>query len=143
MWSPGDPLTVTVDLGGVRTIGGVRISTHQPNRQYSHPGRIEVAVSTDGEAWLSGGRIEHNDLWQPPGDYEPWEREDSPQYAHLPAGGRLAYSFPLPFEQSLRGRYVRLIFTPLQGRGMGLSEIEVFDEVKTRKASPVVAHLDQ
>jgi len=143
MWSPGEPLTLTVDLGGVRTIGGVRISTHQPNRQYCHPRHIDVAVSTDGEGWLSGGRIEHNDLWRPPGDYEPWERDDSPQYAHLPAGGRMAYSFPLAFEQSLCGRYVRLTFTPLQGRGMGLSEIEVFDEVKTRKAAPVVAHLNQ
>ena len=40
------------------------ISTHQSNRQYCHPGRIEVAVSTDGEGWLSRGRIEHNDLFQ-------------------------------------------------------------------------------
>ena len=139
MWSPGDPLTVTVDLGDIRTLGGVRVSTHQPNEKYCHPGRIDVAVSTRGKIWLSAGKIEHNNLWQPPGDYEPWEHDDSPQYAHLPAGGRLAYSYPLPFEQSLSGRYVRFVFTPLQGRGMGLSEIEVFDEMITRKAAPMVA----
>jgi hypothetical protein len=143
MWSQGDPLTITVDLGGMQTVGGVRISTHQPNLEYCHPGQVDVAVSADGETWSCGGSIKHNDLWQPPGDYEPWEHDDSPQYAHLPACGRLAYSFPLAFEQSLRGRYVRLIFAPQQGRGMGLSEIEVFDEVKTGKAAPAVARFDQ
>jgi len=143
MWSPGDPLTVTVDLGDVQTVGGIRISTHQPNGQYCHPERIDAAVSLDGDAWLSGGTIQHNDLWQPPGDYEPWEHDDSPQYADLPAGGRMAYSYPLAFERPLRGRYVRLLFTPLRNRGMGLSEIEVFDEVKTCKAVPVVSHSDR
>jgi len=143
LWSSGDPLTLTVDLGDMRTIGGVRVSTHQPNQEYCHPGRIDVAVSTNGKVWLSGGTIEHNSLWQPSGDYEPWERDDSPQYAHLPAGGRLAYSYPLAFEQSLSGRYVRFVFTPLQGRGMGLSEVEVFDEIKTPKAAPIVAHFEQ
>ncbi len=142
MWSSGDPLTLMVDLGDVQTIGGVRMSTHQPNAEYCHPGRIDVAISTDGETWLPGGTIDHNDLWQPPGDYEPWEHDDSPQYAHLPAGGRLAYSYPLAFERPLEAQYVRLIVTPLKGRGMGLSEIEVFDKVETKKAAPLVSFSD-
>jgi len=141
MWSAGAPLTLTVDLGVAQAVAGVRISTHQPNEHYCHPERIDVAVSADGAAWESAGTVEHNDLWRPPGDYEPWEHDDSPQYAHLPAGGRLAYSHPLAFAEALCGRYVRLIFAPLQGRGMGLSEIQVFDDVKIRKAAPLVAPL--
>ena len=140
MWSAGNPLAVTVDLEREQSIEGIRVSTHQPTEEYCHPERIEVAVSANGETWLSGGTIEHNDLWQPPGDYEPWEHDDSPGYADLPAGGRLAYSYPLAFARSLRGRYVQLIFTPLEGRGMGLSEIEVFDEVETDRAAPLVSH---
>lgn len=140
MWSAGGPLTATVDLGQEQSIEGLRVSTHQPTAQYCHPGRIYVAVSADGETWLSGGKIEHNDLWRPPGNYEPWEHDDSPQYANLPAGGRLAYSYPLVFEQPIDGRYVQLVFTPLKGRGMGLSEIEIFDRVKTEKATSIVSH---
>jgi hypothetical protein len=140
MWSAGNPLAVTVDLEREQRIEGVRVSTHQPTEEYCHPERIEVAVSANGETWLPGGIIEHNHLWKPPGDYELWEHDDSPRYADLPAGGRLAYSYPLAFARSLRGRYVQLIFTPLEGRGMGLSEIEVFAEVETGKTAPLVSH---
>jgi len=140
MWSAGDPLAVTVDLEREQSMEGIRVSTHQPTEEYCHPERIEVAVSANGETWLSGGTIEHKDLWRPPGDYEPWEHDDCPRYADLPAGGRLAYSYPLAFARSLRGRYVQLIFKPLEGRGMGLSEIEVFDEVETDKAALLVSH---
>ncbi len=140
MWSAGDPLVITVDLEREQSIKGVRVSTHQPTGEYCHPRRIEAAVSSNRETWLSGGTIEHNDLWQPPGDYEPWEHDDSPRYADLPAGGRLTYTYPLVFARSLSCRYVRLIFTSLEGRGMGLSEVEVFDEVEKDKAAPLVSH---
>ncbi len=50
-------------------------------------------------------------------------------YAHLPTGGRLAYSYPLVLEEPVEGRYVRFVFTPLEGRGMGISELQVFDSV--------------
>jgi len=48
----------------------------------------------------------------------------------LPAGGRLAYSFPLVFAPPLTGQYVRFIFTPLDGKGIGISELQVFEQIE-------------
>ncbi|HUU91754.1 MAG TPA: discoidin domain-containing protein [Phycisphaerae bacterium] len=131
-WAAGDPVTFVVDLGSPKGMAGVRISTHQPNIHYWHPSRVEVAVSADGKTWKQAGTIRHNDLWKPPGDYEPWEHDDDPSYDDLPAGGRLAYSYPLAFDKPLSGRYVRLTCTRLDGKGLGLSELEVFDRVTVR-----------
>lgn len=140
-WEPGEPVTFVVDLGGAQTIGGVRISTHQPNSRYCHPRQIDVAVLDDGTIWQAAGKIEHDDLWNPPADYEPWEHDDSPKYNDLPAAGRLAYPYPLAFDKPLAGRYVRITCTPLEGRGIGVSEIEVFDKVEVLPAQPLVAPL--
>ncbi len=140
-WEPGEPVTFVVDLGGVQTIGGVRISTHQPNSKYCHPRQIDAAVSEDGKTWQAADAIEHDALWKPPADYEPWEHDDDPQYDHLPAAGRLAYRYPLAFDNPLTGRFVRIVCTPLERRGMGLSEIEVFDRVEVSPAPPLVAPL--
>lgn len=128
-WSADDPVVLVVDLGVPQTVAGVRVSSHQPNADYCHPQRVEVAVSADGEAWHGAGTIRHDDLWKPPGDYEPWEHDDDPRYDHLRAGGRLAYSYPLVFDAPLLGRYVRVTCTALEGKGMGLSELQVFDRV--------------
>jgi hypothetical protein len=128
-WDPGAPVTFVVDLQDQARIAAVRVSTHQPNAHFCHPASIEVAVSDDGRRWRSAGTIGHDDLWNPPGDYEPWEHDDGPAYANLPAGGRLAYSFPLVFAQPLAGRYVRWVCTPREGKGMGLSELQAFDRV--------------
>jgi len=129
-WDPGEPVTFVIDLEDQARMAGVRVSTHQPNASFCHPASIEVAVSEDGQRWQSGGMVRHDDLWNPPGDYEPWEHDDSPAYESLPAGGRLAYSFPLVFTQPLTGRYVRLLFTPLDGKGMGLSELQAFEQLE-------------
>jgi hypothetical protein len=129
-WDAGEPVSVIIDLGDQARIAGVRASTHQPDAHFCHPGSIEAAVSEDGRQWQTGGTIRHDDLWNPPGDYEPWEHDDSPAYADLPACGRLAYSFPLIFVKPLRGRYVRFICTPLDGKGMGLSELQVFEQIE-------------
>ena len=126
-WSAGEPVSFVVDLGKHGTVAAVRVSTHQPNAEFCHPKTIEVAVSTDGRTWRQSGIIRHDDLWQPPGDYEPWEHDDDPDYAGFPAGGRLAYSYPLVFDKPAKARYVRLVCAPLDGRGMGLSEFQVFD----------------
>jgi hypothetical protein len=142
-WEPGDMLRIVLDLGNVQTVGGVRISTHQPNTRYCHPQRIDVDLSIDGKSWQHAGTIHHNDLWQPPGDYEPWEHDDNPRFNSLPAGGRLAYSYPLALEQPCACRYARFVCTPLKGRGVGLSEIEVFDQVKVTPASPAVVHVQR
>jgi hypothetical protein len=129
-WDGENPVTFVVDLGHPQTVAGIRLSSHQPNAEYCHPERAEVAVSADGKSWQMAGTIQHNDLWKPPGDYEPWEHDDDPSYDDLPARGRLAYTYPLAFEQVIAGRYVRFTCTPLPGRGIGLSELEVFDRAQ-------------
>ena len=131
-WDDGAPLAVTLDLQEAKKLAGVRVSTHQPNECYCHPATVAVEVSVDGKTWQPAGTIRHNDIWDPPGDYEPWEYDDAPQYRKLPAGGRLAYSFPLLFERPLAGRYVRFTCTPQKGRGMGLSELSVYDGAEVR-----------
>jgi hypothetical protein len=88
-----------------------------------------VAVSADGQSWQTGGLIQHDDLWTPPGDYEPWEYDQGWKFAGLPAGGRLSYGFPKAFMKPLTGRFVRFTFTTLAGRGLGISELQVFDAV--------------
>jgi hypothetical protein len=131
-WDAGEPVVFVVDLEKQSRIAGVRASTHQPNARFCHPAGIEVAVSEDGRQWQRGGAMRHDDLWRPTGDYEAWEHDDSPAYADLPAGGRLAYSYPLVFEKPLSGRWVRFVCTPLEGRGLGLSELAAFDEIEVR-----------
>ena len=138
-WASGEPVTFVVDLGRPQSIAGARVATHQPDARYCHPRQVEVAVSLDGQTWRPAGTIRHNDLWNPPGDYEPWEHDDSPRYDDLPAGGRLAYGFPLVFEKPATGRFVRFAFTPLEGNGMGISELEVFDRADAVPSPPVVA----
>jgi hypothetical protein len=127
-WDAGEPVSIVVDLGAVQSIAGVRVNTHQPNERFCHPQSVEVAVSADGQSWQAGGVIQHHDLWNPPGDYEPWEYDQGWKYLNLPAGGRLAYGFPKAFLKPLTGRFVRFAFTPLAGRGLGISELQVFDQ---------------
>jgi hypothetical protein len=128
-WDAGPPGAFVVHLGETQRIAGVRVSTHQPNASYCHPASVQVSVSTDGSTWTPVGTIHQDDLWKPPADYEPWEHDDDPSYADFPAGGRLAYSFPLVFEKPVEARHVRFLFTPLEGKGMGISELQVFDSV--------------
>ena len=123
-------MTFTVDLGQRQSIAGVRVTSHQPNARYCHPAVVEVGVSQDGEIWHAAGQIRHDDVFHPPGDFEPWEHDDNPKYDDLPAGGRLAYSYPCVFDHALVGRYVRFVCTPLEKRGIGLSELSVYGQAE-------------
>ncbi len=129
-WEDGDPLVIVVDLAAEKNVAGVRVCTHQPSAEYCHPAQVAVALSSDGKTWTEAGTIRHNDLWKPPTDYEAWEHDDDPSYQNLPAQGRLAYRYPLAFEDCRPARYVRFTCTPLEGRGMGLSELQVFGRVQ-------------
>jgi len=132
-WDRGPPLIVTMDLGALRRVTAVRVATHQPNALFCHPQRVIVETSADKENWRREGVIHHDDLWTPPADYEPWEHDDDPRYEKLPAGGRLAYVFPLVFPEPSNARYVRFTFEPQRGKGMGLSELQVFDHLEVRR----------
>jgi hypothetical protein len=58
------------------------------------------------------------------------EHDDDPSYDDLPACGRLAHSYPLAFDKPLVARYVRFLCTPLEDKGMGISELQIFDRVE-------------
>lgn len=131
-WDAGEPVEFVVDLQAAATVAGVRVTTHQPNEKYVHPASIEVSVSADGKAWQRAGTIRHDDLWNPPGDYEPWEYDDGLPYEKLPACGRLAYSYPLVFAKPATARYLRFVCTPQAGRGFGLSELAAYEQVEVR-----------
>ncbi|MCB1150123.1 hypothetical protein KDK88_01150 [bacterium] len=124
LWDGDAPLAVTVDLGAVRTFRAVRVTTHQPSTDYAHAGTI--TVSGDGSTL---GTIQHDQVWSPPGDHMDWSYERSTEFADLPAGGRLAHSFWLLLDAPATARNVRLDFLPLSGRGLSVSEIQVFSDV--------------
>jgi hypothetical protein len=129
-WESDAPLAVTVDLGGERTVQALRVTSHQPNAAFGHAGTIAAyAVAVDGSA-TSLGVIQHDDVWSTPGDHLDWGYGDSSYFADLPAGGRLAHGYWLVLPAPTTARRVRLEFLPLAGRGLGLSEIQVFSSVR-------------
>jgi hypothetical protein len=126
LWDQDTPVAVTIDLEEIKSIAALRITTHQPNNTYCHPSTIRVEYSEDGKNYTIAGTIRHDEIWSPPGNYLPWERDQSQKYADLPDGGRLTYPFWLVSEVPFNGRYIRCTFTPQNGKGLGISEIQAF-----------------
>jgi hypothetical protein len=127
----------TIDLGDQATISAVRVHAGQePGYHLAFPSRIVVETSTDGKTFTRAGEAEHNQVFDPPADFLPWEHDDSPQFASLPAGGRLAYAYRIIFDEPVNARYVRVTCPSQKGWGTMLSEIQVFDKVTVDKDVP-------
>ncbi|MCK4413964.1 MAG: hypothetical protein KAY32_10485 [Candidatus Eisenbacteria sp.] len=129
LWTGDEPVIVDVDLGQRRTFQAVRVTSHQPDGDYGHAGRIGVLGSDDGVDFTPLGEITHDDLWCPLGDWLGWESDRSSDLAALPAGGRLSFPFWLVLDTPATARFVRFCCEPLSGCGLGLSELQVFSEV--------------
>ncbi len=101
---------------------------------------MTVEVSRDGTNFTMIAQTEHNQVFDPPSDFQPWENDDSPKYAVLPAGGRLAYAYRVIFARPEYARYLRVTCIPQKGWGLILSEIQAFDRVTvdTHVPPPVV-----
>lgn len=135
-WAPlppqAPPLMIVVDLGEVKMTGGARVAAIQPNASILYPSKINVSVSEDGVKYKSAGEIAWEEIFFPPSDQLLWEGSDSPIYDHLPAGGMIAYRFPVIFEEQLPARYVR--FTLMQPSdpkaGIALYEVDVWDKIE-------------
>jgi hypothetical protein len=95
-----------------------------------------VEASLDGTNFTKVGQAEHNQVFDPPADFAPWEHDDSPQYAALPAGGRLAYAYRVILAKPVTARHLRVTATPQEGWGLLLSEIQVFDKVTVDRQVP-------
>jgi hypothetical protein len=124
-WAPGAPVSATVDLGSVRTVAGVRVSTHQPNPDYAHPARIVAEISSDGSNWTPIGEALHDQVWHPEGDFLDWGFVQSNAYADWPAGGPF---WVLPAAPA-SGRWLRVTCELQDGLGLGWSEIQAFSAV--------------
>jgi hypothetical protein len=120
-----------IDLGSEQELAAVRVHAGQePGFHLAFPATITVEVSSDGKNYRQAGATEHNQVFNPPANFAPWENDESPQYAELPAGGRLAYAYRVLFDKPLAARYVRVTCTAQPGWGLMLSEIQAFDHVK-------------
>ncbi len=120
----------TLDLGSAQSIAAVRVHAGQePGFHLAFPATITVEASLDGTTFTQVGSATHNQVFDPPADFQPWENDDSPQYAALPAGGRLAYAYRVIFDKPANARYLRITCAAQPGWGLLLSEIQAFDKV--------------
>jgi hypothetical protein len=133
-WEPGGPVAVTIDLGSVQTVGGVRVCAVQPNAKVQFPDTMTAEISSDGQAFAAAGKVSWEECFFPPGDELLWEGTDSPLYDDLPAGGILDHKFAIPFEKPAQARFVRVTLAPPKDpdAGMALWEIEVYDRLSKR-----------
>ena len=129
LWESGAPVVVTLDLGAQQPVAALRICTNQPNANYVHPAAITAEISDDGATWRPYGEVDHGQVWRPMGNHLDWGYAHSSAYDDLPAGGRLAYPFWILPPASESGRHLRLTFDLQEGRGLGVSEIQAFDQV--------------
>ncbi len=132
VWEPGEPVTVTVDLGRVRTVGAARVSAVQPNPSVLYPAVMAVETSADGKAFAAAGQASWDDCLHPPGDQMMWSGFDSPVYEQLPAGGMISYRFPVLFAKPVEARYVRFKLSPPTDpkAAIGLYEVDVWDKIE-------------
>ena len=127
----------TIDLGQAKSLAAVRVHAGQePGFHLAYPARITVEVSDDGKEFHKAGDAPHNQVFDPPADFLPWEHDDSPQFAMLPAGGRLTYAYRIILDHPATARYVRVTSVSQKGWGTLLSEIQVFDNVNVQKNVP-------
>jgi RNA polymerase sigma factor (sigma-70 family) len=127
----------TIDLGREETVAAVRVHAGQePGFHLAFPDAITVEVSSDGRTFARAGQALHHQVFDPPADHADWELKDSPRYASLPAGGRLAYGYRIVFEKPVAARYVRVSCAARKGWGVMLSEIQVFDRVTVNTKVP-------
>jgi hypothetical protein len=127
----------TIDLGQAQSLAAVRVHAGQEaGFHLAFPQTIAVETSADGIQFSKAGQAEHPQVFDPPADFGPWEHDDSPKYAALPAGGRLAYAYRVILAQPISARYVRVTCTAQKGWGLLLSEIQAFDRVTVDKNVP-------
>lgn len=139
---------ITLDLEKEKSFSAVRIFAGQPEPEpvdgyrFAYPDRISIDISDNGNDWTPAGFVEHDQVFDPPVDYVPWEHDDDPTFASLPAGGRLHYGYRVIFDKPVKARYVRVTCACRAGWGVLLSEIQVFDSVSVDANYPPLVVLD-
>ncbi len=142
MFENGSTAVVTLDLGETRTLAATRVHAGQElGFHLAYPAVITVETSLDGQNFSPVGEATHHQVFDPPADFVPWEHDDSPQYAALPAGGRLAFAYRVILEEPVTARFVRVNCHAQDGWGQLLSEIQVFDGVTVDRQVPPLVYL--
>ena len=137
IFAPGVSPVVTIDLEEAKEIAALRIHAGQElGVKAAYPDTITVETSLDGKSFARAGSATHDQVFDPPADYVPWEFHDAPQYAALPAGGILACGYRVIFEKPVRARHLRVTCACRKGWGVMLSEIQAFDRVTLDRDFP-------
>jgi len=137
IFAKGEIAAATIDLGEMVPLSAVRVHAGQePGFKLAYPAAIALETSVDGVTFTKAGEADHHQVFNPPADFLPWEHDDSPQFAELPAGGRLAYAYRIILPSPAKARYVRVTCTGQKDWGMLLSEIQVFDQVTIDRNVP-------
>lgn len=130
MFEKGATASAVIDLGDARPVAAVRVHAGQElGFKLAFPTEITVETSTDGRTFAEAGRVGHNQAFDPPAEFVPWENDASPKYAALPAGGRLTHAYRVVFDKPATARYVRITCKARENWGLLLSEMQVFDSV--------------
>ncbi len=142
MFEQDSVAVATLDLGETRTVAAVCVHAGQEiGFHLAFPKRITVETSEDGREFAKAGIAGHHQVFDPPADFVPWEHDDSPQYAALPAGGRLAFAYRVIFEKPVATRHLRVTCQAQPGWGQLISEIQAFDSVSINSKVPPLVFL--
>lgn len=131
IWDNDAEPEFTVDLESVQSVKGFRLWTGANSYGWGmvHPDHIDIEVSTDDVTYTPVATIDHDQLWDPPGDYIPWEHDDSATEDAVPHKGRVLYGFYHVLDTPVNARYVRFkTFVPANCK-LSFWELQVYDSV--------------
>jgi hypothetical protein len=145
-WPDGvDILDITVDLGSAQSVGGARVDAYAYSpSDVRFPHSVEIQTSTDGTTFISrgtdrhkGARYAHNN-WNV--DWPLYPRHDSPNWDVFPDYGLRGNYIFVPFDAPVSARYVKFLVVPTTGKGLMLSEVNVYDRLTVEEWTPRLTH---
>ena len=138
-------LDITVDLGSAQSVGGARVDAYAYSpSDVRFPYSVEVQTSIDGTTFTSrgtdrhkGARYAHNN-WNV--DWPLYPRHDSPDWDVFPDYGLRGNYIFVPFDAPVSARYVKFLVTQTTGKGLMLSEVNVYDRLTAEEWTPRLTH---
>ena len=145
-WPSGvGTVEITVDLGSAQSVGGARVDAYAYSpSDVRFPHSVEVQTSLDGASFTSrgtdrhkGARYAHNN-WNV--DWPLYPRHDSPDWDVFPDYGLRGNYIFVPFNAPVSARYVKFLVTQALGKGLMLSEVNVYDKLTVEQWTPRLTH---
>lgn len=145
-----DVLEVTIDLGSVKTVGGVRVDAYKPEWEAYFPDSIVVETAVDNnfvkraEDAYNSAKYAHN-LW--PVDWALPKNAYSKNVGRFPNYGLLSNYVFIPFDAPVEARYIRLKIKEQninnEEKGLSFSEIHVYDKLIAHQWLPRLKHANE